>query len=155
VAKQKCTKRDSNPQPLIGNQTLYPLGQRHSLIFFLVLKYKRHTTAVVIDNRVCMYHTSTVFCYNRVCMCHTSAVSYEPRWYVILSIAVVQPHLYLQYFLLRLNSSRLDNRACIPYATAIKCPFCTSVSSLFIFNVLTPIQVGHLTFLPHFQYNLY
>jgi len=53
-------------------------------------------------------------------------VSKEPRWYVILSIAVVQPHLYLQYFLSQLNPSRLDNRACKPYTTAIKCLFSTS-----------------------------
>jgi len=49
-----------------------------------------------------------------------NAVSEEPRWYVILSIAVIQPCLYLQYFLSRLNPSRLDNRACKPYTTAIK-----------------------------------
>jgi len=36
-----------------------------------------------------------------------NAVSEEPRWYVILSIAVVQPRLYLQYFLSRLNQTRL------------------------------------------------
>ena len=51
----------------------------------------------------------------------SNAVSEEPRWCVILSITVVQPCLYLQYFL-----SRLDNRACKPYTTAIKCVFSTS-----------------------------
>ena len=55
-----------------------------------------------------------------------NAVSEEPRWYVILSIAVVQLRLYLQYFLSRLNRTRLYNRACKPYTTAINCLFSTS-----------------------------
>ena len=55
-----------------------------------------------------------------------NAIFEEPQWYVILSIAVIQPRLYLQYFLSRLNQSRLYNRACKPYTTAIKCLFSTS-----------------------------
>ena len=56
-----------------------------------------------------------------------NAVSEEPRWYVILSIAVVQPRLYLQYFLSRLNQTQLYNRAYKPYTTAINYLFFTSV----------------------------
>jgi len=57
-----------------------------------------------------------------------NVVSEEPRWYVIFSIAVVQPHLYLQYFLSRLNSLWLDNRACKSYTIMIKCLFSASIS---------------------------
>jgi len=56
-----------------------------------------------------------------------NTVSEEPRWYVILSIAVVQPRLYLQYFLSRLNQTRFYNHACKPYITAINYLFSTSV----------------------------
>jgi len=59
-----------------------------------------------------------------------NSISEEPRWYVILSITVVQPHLYLQYFL-----SRLYNRACKPYTTVIKCLFSTSVIHFFNINL--------------------
>jgi len=51
------------------------------------------------------------------------ADSEELRWYVIFSIAVVQPCLYLRYFL-----SRLYNRAYKPYTTAIKYLLSTSVN---------------------------
>jgi len=55
-----------------------------------------------------------------------NAVAREPRWYVILSIAVVQPRWYLQYFLSRLHLSRFRNRAYKPYIIVIKCLFSTS-----------------------------
>ena len=88
----------------------------------------------------CTYQRGSL--YNRVGMCSFgvfikpsvpffNAVSEEPRWYVILSIAVVQPHLYLQYFLSRLNQTRLYNRACKPYTTAINYLFSTSVKRWF------------------------
>jgi len=97
-------------------------------------------------NRASMWHTNAILnkqprlyvtyqcssLYNRAGMCNFcvivqpsvpffNAVSEESRWYVIVSIAVVQPRLYLQYFL-----SRLYNHACKPYTTVINCLFSTS-----------------------------
>jgi len=83
-----------------------------------------------------------------------NTVSEEPRWYVILSIAVVQPRLYIQHFLSRLNQSRLYNRACRPYTTAIKCLFSTSEgrwrASLLEFVILwarSQVAIHHLAYL--------
>jgi len=75
-----------------------------------------------------------------------NAVSEEPRWYVILSIVVVQPHLYLQYFLSRLHPLWLYNRACKLYTTAIKCLFSISV----LFSQLN-VYKGVMVFLIGFQ----
>jgi len=69
-------------------------------------------------------HTSAVFSTTALVCAIPTRFSRQPRWYVILSIAVVQLRLYLQYFL-----SRFQNRACKPYIIVIKCLFSTSVWS--------------------------
>jgi len=108
----------------------FGIGQQLFAVVILKKKKLTHVSAVV-EGTTLVWQRSSL--YNRACMCKFlyifkpsvpffNAVYEELWWYVILSIAVVQPHLYLQYFL-----SWLYNRACKPYITAIKCLFSTSV----------------------------
>jgi len=105
------------------HQLNFCIGQQlfDAVIF---LKKLAHTSAVPSTTVLVCANFSSIFAPS---VPFFNAVSEEPRWYVILSIAVVQPCLYLQYFLSRLNPSRLSNRACKPYTTTIKCFFSTSV----------------------------
>ena len=113
----------------------------------LTTKHTKKHKFMLISNRPCMCYT------NRVCAVFSTtalvcamttplfshfctiwaflnAVAREPWWYVILSIAVVQPRLYLQYFLSRLHLSLFRNHTCKPYITAIKCLFSTSARKI-------------------------
>ena len=119
---------------VVQQQLNFSIGQQ--LFAAAILKKKKTGTYQRGNNCVCMCHTSAVpsttalVCVSFVIFAQSepffNAISKEPRWYVILSITVVQPHLYLQYFLLR-----LDNHTCKPYKTAIKCLFSTSVYTSF------------------------